>query len=254
MRNISTIFGLFVSMLVAVSALAGEVNLPHTFQPNTKAKASEVNANFNAVRDAVNDNNNRIESLENFSGNIKNNSCVSGEAVTGFDNNGVLQCGEFVTANPKYRSITVHASSCVPYGSTNKFYIETYMSPDTASGPSLVDAYCNIPIPEGVTLKYIMVKVQDDDAGTGREILVQLQRIDYLNTAPTIIKELSTDSDLLPGSIIMASSINNVYIDRGDSLFLLVRMSRDSGNNLKFYGATIVYEYDPLYNGSAPPP
>ncbi len=60
-------FFVFILLLVfSVPLIAGEVNLPHTFQPNTKAKASEVNANFNAVRDAVNDNNSRIQSLENL--------------------------------------------------------------------------------------------------------------------------------------------------------------------------------------------
>ena len=66
MRNHNLICGLFGSFMLTISVFAGEVNLPHTFQPNTKAKASEVNANFNAVRDAVNDNNSRIQNLENL--------------------------------------------------------------------------------------------------------------------------------------------------------------------------------------------
>ena len=92
MRKSGIIFGLFVSMLVAVSAFAGEVNLPHTFQPNTKAKASEVNVNFEAVRDAVNDNNSRIQSLESFKCNVAGSSCASGNAVTGFSADGTPQC------------------------------------------------------------------------------------------------------------------------------------------------------------------
>ncbi len=66
MRNHNLICGLFGSLMLTISVFAGEVNLPYTFQPNTKAKASEVNANFNAVRDAVNDNNSRIQNLENL--------------------------------------------------------------------------------------------------------------------------------------------------------------------------------------------
>jgi uncharacterized protein (TIGR02145 family) len=44
--------------LVAASALltAGSVTIPNTFRANTTAKAAEVNANFNAVKTAVNGN------------------------------------------------------------------------------------------------------------------------------------------------------------------------------------------------------
>ncbi|MGQ0507409.1 MAG: hypothetical protein ACT4TC_19045 [Myxococcaceae bacterium] len=38
---------------IASFAFAGEVLLPHTFQPNSSARASEVNANFAALKAAV---------------------------------------------------------------------------------------------------------------------------------------------------------------------------------------------------------
>jgi hypothetical protein len=48
--------------LVSGGALlvAGTVTIPNTFTPNTTAKAAEVNANFNAVKSAVNDNASKI--------------------------------------------------------------------------------------------------------------------------------------------------------------------------------------------------
>jgi hypothetical protein len=48
--------------LVAASAVltAGSVTIPHTFKANTTAKAAEVNANFSAVKSAVNDNASKI--------------------------------------------------------------------------------------------------------------------------------------------------------------------------------------------------
>ena len=52
------------TLILSISLMAGEVNLPHTFQPNTKANAGEVNANFNTVKDAVNDNHSKIQNLE----------------------------------------------------------------------------------------------------------------------------------------------------------------------------------------------
>lgn len=55
----------FFSVSVAsVVAWAGSVTLPFTFTPGTTAKAAEVNANFTAVKTAVDDNNARLTVLE----------------------------------------------------------------------------------------------------------------------------------------------------------------------------------------------
>jgi hypothetical protein len=55
----------FFSVTVAsVVAWAGSVTLPFNFTAGTTARASEVNANFAAVKTAVDDNNTRITALE----------------------------------------------------------------------------------------------------------------------------------------------------------------------------------------------
>jgi len=48
----------------AINASAGSVTIPTTFTSGTTAKASEVNANFTAVKTAVDDNDSRIATLE----------------------------------------------------------------------------------------------------------------------------------------------------------------------------------------------
>jgi hypothetical protein len=51
-------------LLVTLTAQAGDLSIPHTFQSGTPALANEVNANFSAVEDAVDDNDQRITGVE----------------------------------------------------------------------------------------------------------------------------------------------------------------------------------------------
>ena len=50
--------------LSSYPAFAGPVTIPNTFTAGTPARASEVNANFNAVATAVNDNDSRLKTIE----------------------------------------------------------------------------------------------------------------------------------------------------------------------------------------------
>ena len=63
----SNLYRLLAAALVLIpfsAAYAGDVSIPNTFQSGTTAVASEVNANFTAVKTAVDDNNSRIAQLE----------------------------------------------------------------------------------------------------------------------------------------------------------------------------------------------
>jgi hypothetical protein len=55
---------LAMSGMLATSAIASEVTIPNTFSAGSPAVASEVNANFSAVKTAVDDNNRRADELE----------------------------------------------------------------------------------------------------------------------------------------------------------------------------------------------
>jgi len=59
-----TTLALTACLFIASQAMAGEVTLPNTFSANTPAVADEVNANFTAVKTAVDNNNARLNVLE----------------------------------------------------------------------------------------------------------------------------------------------------------------------------------------------
>jgi len=63
--NRQTLKSLLISTLVvAAVAFGSSLTVPNTFTTGTPARAAEVNANFTAVKTAVDDNNTRITALE----------------------------------------------------------------------------------------------------------------------------------------------------------------------------------------------
>ncbi len=55
-----------ILMLISGQSLASGLDIPYGFTANTPARASEVNANFDAVESAVDDNDSRIANLESL--------------------------------------------------------------------------------------------------------------------------------------------------------------------------------------------
>ena len=108
--------GLFTIVTLAITSPidASEVSIPHQFEAKTTAKAADVNANFDVLKEGVNDNNNRITALESSSGDSANtitnlqgrmtqnesavgrltasDTCSVGQMVTGIGTDGKVAC------------------------------------------------------------------------------------------------------------------------------------------------------------------
>lgn len=60
-----TTMGLFAAIsLLSQHVIAGDADVPHTFQPDTPAIAGEVNDNFNSLETAIDDNHSRISNQQ----------------------------------------------------------------------------------------------------------------------------------------------------------------------------------------------
>ena len=80
MMKFTTLIGTITFLfLVSGSGWAGSLTVPNTFVSGTKAVAADVNANFNAVSTAVNDNDSRITT--NTANISANTSAISGKAA-----------------------------------------------------------------------------------------------------------------------------------------------------------------------------
>jgi hypothetical protein len=59
-----------ICLSAVIAVRASELTIPHAFQSNTPALASEVNNNFSAIKSAVDDNHERISNLEELAGDL----------------------------------------------------------------------------------------------------------------------------------------------------------------------------------------
>lgn len=83
---------------VALVVTAGSVSIPTTFSANTTAKASEVNANFAAVKTAVDDNDGRITANTSGIGALNTANATNTNNIANLQGN--LTGGTCVTNNP----------------------------------------------------------------------------------------------------------------------------------------------------------
>lgn len=81
---------LAVSAFMSQSLHAGSVSIPNSFTAGEPAVAAEVNANFDAVKTAVDDNDSRIAALEATIATLQETVTAQAATITSLQNNSVL--------------------------------------------------------------------------------------------------------------------------------------------------------------------
>jgi len=251
MKGIRLFIGFLASFVFSALVMAGEVNLPHTFQPNTKAKASEVNANFNAVRDAVNDNNNRIQSLESFKSNLTGG-CPAGQAMNGVNADGTPVC-EDMNKGKRIVSVT-YPATCF---AVNTFpqdslvlagYAWAFLTDNPNHGANNADIlFCPIALPAGAKVLRVKVRVYDN-LNTGRVLAYFCHDVADPGSSSTYCHTIgSTDYSGTPGEVTMTLDFpQGEEIREGVGYSIQASLESES-YQLKVGRVTIYYEYDPTY-------
>jgi hypothetical protein len=207
-------FVLFLFVLIAcLPASASQVTLPFTFTAGTPAHASDVNANFAAVKAAVDDNFARITAAGSVS--------VSGQ---GFQ--GQLDDPSF----PNFCGLN--------RGNPNVFF-------NTGTLPCSV--FSSVSLPNGATITGLSCFVKDTFAG-GSIQAASLSRFDVLAGSGTTLAITGSSSDSPDIQALSASVPTNGLVDNGKYMYS-IQIDFDNGGTdfgtiafgLSLYGCSVAY-------------
>jgi hypothetical protein len=211
-----TIFCIAVLLSLSVMASAGELTIPNSFSNDTRADAEEVNANFNAVKEAVDDNNDKIVVLS------------APKSITysamGF------------TAKKSQANNMDHATEFEKHDGGYLITLDNESS-----------FYHNVTLSSGVTITQIRAFVYDGDNSqndTGH-IRIALKKIQIVNDQPEIVEiGLARQSDNIGYQVMRTELEEAIEAGTGYPSSYFIEVYFDSiSQNQRFYSVTIDYEY-----------
>ncbi len=207
-----------IALLLPLSASAAEVTGLNTFSAGSPARASEVNANFDEVKTAVDDNHARITALEE-AGAVS----VSVFGFVEFFNNLNENSGCQLNRLEGYAFFQNTNAGCI--------------------------AAANLALPDGVTLDSLSCLVEDVESGTGDPMISSMSlRRQRLQTGAVDVISTSTDPSVNIGLQTLASSIqlanaevNNSLYSYAVTLHVTTPDPASGSEPARFYGCTISY-------------
>ena len=252
-RNI--LFGVVVA---SVALMAGSVTIPNTFTANTTAKASEVNANFSAVKTAVDDNDNRIkgntEEIRTNISNIQTNASNIAGAITDINATGGLTGGGSsgdVTVRRADGYVAIAPATFAVYEDTNCSLRRNsrYVYFNSGTTDNYCVAYAPVFLPDGATIKDLTCYFYNNDGSTGANPKVEFHARRYdANNGRVILTANSggdsTDRQQGYDNNILASwaTVNNK-----DYQYVLVydppNTTSSAGTKEVLYGCTVGYSF-----------
>lgn len=205
MKTLKNTIACTTLMLLATNTFASELTIPNSFTSGTKAVAAEVNANFTAVKSAVDDNNSRLLKME--SGRV----AVHANAFTVPDNQ---------------------------VGCTNSNSLFHYFSTGTNC-----NTYAGISLPDNATVTSLACTILDKNATTGSNIQIRLFRTNSQTGASEHVftTPVSSNNDSVQQISDNTTSIgkidNSLYYYKLDAFFGTI----SGGINVRLWGCSVAY-------------
>ncbi|HTQ76350.1 MAG TPA: hypothetical protein VMI74_18880 [Burkholderiales bacterium] len=205
---------LFLSVLIAcLPASASQVTLPFTFSAGTPARAADVNANFAAVKAAVDDNFARITAAGSVS--------VSGQGFQGQLDDPSL---------PNFCGLN--------RGNPNVFF---------NSGTLPCSVFSSVSLPNGATITGLSCFVKDTFAG-GSIQQASLSRFDVSTESGSVLATTGGSSDSPNIQTLSASVLANGLVDNSKYMYS-IQIDFDNGGmafsaitfGLSLYGCSVAY-------------
>lgn len=256
MKTTQNILFCIALILTAAQSWASNVTIPNTFTSGTPAVASEVNANFSAVKAAVDDNDSRLSNVETNKQNRVTGTCAVGGAVTAIAADGSVTCGAFPAAGAV--SVGRAAFSSMAEDAVATCAYRSYSESGHFVGTStyICTAEAAVSLPHLATMTGLSCLVYDFLSGSplNPRIFLRLTRTDLRNGANADIfsTSFSTDygqqelGDTTPSSSDDAIVLNDWYAYRIRAEFTGpnngVTTFDSISTNLRLFGCTISYQ------------
>jgi hypothetical protein len=237
------------AVLAVTPAVAGEVTGLTTFTPGTPALAAEVNGNFGAVANAVNDNHSRLTAAEadiDTRQERVDGTCADGTAMTAVDADGDVTCTPLlpdgkvsISSHAFVRAAYNGAANCV----LNHFFPETYLT--GAAGTSGCILAAPISLPDGATLTSASCGVRDSYAPG--EFNITLYRASLEGDTDSVFL-LPTSTDGAEQVLTDATPEAGLAVVDNDYIYYFMAIVGSGGNafdtitfNLSMIGCSVAY-------------
>jgi len=255
--------------LIAGSALmwGGSVTIPNTFTANTTAKASEVNANFSAVKTAVDGNANDIATNEHdintntsdIASAVKN--IAVGRGLVASRSNGdvtIKKANGYVAVHGSaFGSFSEEGNRCIIYRSWLGSAIYGIFFGNNST-ESFCSAFASVNIPNGATVKKLTCRVKHNVSGDLHVRLYMQNRKYVLGSFPQIKdiqKTLLVDATILAGNTSAhTQEVSGTYTPPGGAIILNPTyksyfiewdppQTDSAGSNEALFDCKVDYEY-----------
>ena len=268
-----------VSLIAIPMSWAGDLSIPNSFTSGTPAVAAQVNDNFSAVEQEVDDNNarinlnagtlgshnNSIDAIQNQTQNLETG-CPAGESIAAIAADGMVTCqpdtnttysaGSGLILNDTTFSLDTTPSTYEKYYSGASFLAATGTN---ATDPitlrrNIVGGYMwstlsarqylfkEVSLPDGAQLTDITCYFYDDDAAIDLQFYADFRELSAGAIGPTARFPINSSSSGQSTTMYSPNTAANLVVDNANAYYFYVHSSSFSGSqDVRFYGCKLTY-------------